>query len=169
MAKNGNNGSPASSELMAWIDPELLDYKPKLRQSAFRRIARRMVIQGNLLKSDWYGATTTSESEAFKGHPVTPSEFRRWTQKRGFLVWFYEDFPEAEPISEQELQMIEHKWWRGVLDAMDAGEEWAFRIFAKIRYESKAAIQNKVKDKELSDFLGNSSEGAAWHANAPEA
>ncbi len=121
------------------------------------------------MKSDWYRASARSESEAFKGHPVTPSEFKKWSQKKGFMVWFFEDFPEADPISEQEMQMIEHKWWRGVLDAMDEGEEWAFRAFAKVRFEARKVEQQRAENKELSDYLGGGSEGGAWHINAPEA
>ena len=85
------------------------------------------------------------------------------------MVWFFEDFPEADPISEQEMQMIEHKWWRGVLDAMDEGEEWAFRAFAKVRFEARKVEQQRAENKELSDYLGGGSEGGAWHINAPEA
>ena len=33
--------------------------------------------------------------------------------------------------------------------------------------ESLATL--KSENKELSDFLGNGSEGGAWHINAPEA
>tara|TARA_R110000851_G_scaffold320809_1_gene485862 strand:+ start:337 stop:591 length:255 start_codon:yes stop_codon:yes gene_type:complete len=84
-------------------------------------------------------------------------------------VWFYEDFPEVEPLSEQELQMIEHKWWQGVLDAMDAGEEWAYRAFAKVRYEARRVDQQKAETKELREYIGNGSEGSAWHTNVPEA
>ena len=169
MGRNGKNGKSAANELTPWIDPELLDYKPTDRQKAFRRVARNCVLNGHLLKRHWYGASAKAESEAFKGHPVTPSEFRRWAAKKSFLVWFYEDFPEAEPLSEQELQMIEHKWWQGVLDAMDAGEEWAYRAFAKVRYEAKRVDQQKAENKELQEYIGNASEGAAWHINAPEA
>jgi hypothetical protein len=169
MGRNGSNGKSAANELTPWIDPELLEYKPTARQKAFRRVARNCVLGGQLLKSDWYVASSRSESEAFKGHPVAPSEWKRWSAKKGFLVWFYEDFPEAEPLSEQELQMIEHKWWRGILDAMDAGEEWGYRAFAKVRYEAKRAEQDKADSKELREFLGSGSEGAAWHINAPEA
>jgi len=169
MGRNGRNGKSAANELTPWIDPELLDYKPTDRQRAFRRVARNCVLNGNLLKRHWYAASTRSESDAFKGHPVAPSEFRKWTAKKAFLVWFYEDFPEVEPLSEQELQMIEHKWWQGVLDAMDAGEEWAYRAFAKVRYEARRVEQQKAENKELQDYIGNSSEGAAWHINAPEA
>ena len=169
MGRNGRNGKSAANELTPWIDPELLDYNPTARQKAFRRVARHCVLNGKCLKSDWYASSAKSESEAFKDHPVAPSEFKRWTGKKSFLVWFYEDFPEAEPLSEQELQMIEHKWWNGVLEAMDAGEEWAYRAFAKVRYESRKAEQNRVENKELQDFLGNGSEGSAWHINAPEA
>ncbi|MAH48918.1 hypothetical protein CMI37_24030 [Candidatus Pacearchaeota archaeon] len=169
MGRNGNNGKKIPSELIGWIDPELLNHKPTDRQKAFRRVARHCVLNSKLLKSDWYAATTTSESEAFKSHPVTPSEWRRWTVRKSFMVWFYEDFPEVEPLSEQELQMIEHKWWKGVLDAMDAGEEWAYRAFAKVRYESRQAEENRTHTKELKEYLGNTSEGEAWHINAPEA
>ena len=65
--------------------------------------------------------------------------------------------------------MIEHKWWQGVLDAMDAGEEWGYRAFAKVRYEGRKVEQQKAENKELQDYIGNSSEGSAWHINAPEA
>ena len=133
------------TELTPWIDPELLDYKPTERQSAFRRCVRNCVMSGKYFKADWYRASARSESEAFKGHPVTPSEFKKWSQKKSFMVWFFEDFPETEPISEQELQMIEHKWWRGVLDAMDEGEEWAFRAFAKVRFEPYTIAKPKAR------------------------
>ncbi|HCO00181.1 MAG TPA: hypothetical protein DIT31_07950 [Methylophaga sp.] len=164
-----NNGRSGKTELTPWIDPELLDYKPTDRQSAFRRCVRNCVLNGKYLKADWYRASARSEAEAFKGHPVAPSEFKKWSQKKGFMVWFFEDFPEADPITEQELRMIEHKWWRGVLDAMDEGEEWAFRAFAKVRFEARKVEQQRAENKELSDFLGSGSEGGAWHANAPEA
>lgn len=169
MARNGSNGSPKPHGVTPWIDPDLLNHKPTDRQKAFRRVARHCVVQGKLLKRDWYAGSATSESEIFKGHPVFPKEFRNWTNKKGFLVWFYEDFPEVEPISDQELQMIENKWWQGVLDAMDAGEEWAFRTFAKIRFEAKRAEKDREDTKELGEYLGNGSEGGAWHINAPEA
>ena len=164
-----NNGRSGKTALTPWIAPELLDYKPTDRQSAFRRCVRNCVLNGKYLKADWYRASARSEAEAFKGHPVSPSEFKKWSQKKGFMVWFFEDFPEADPITEQELRMIEHKWWRGVLDAMDEGEEWAFRAFAKVRFEARKVEQQRAENKELSDFLGNGSEGGAWHVNAPEA
>ena len=169
MGRNTYNGKSAANELTPWIDPELLDYKATDRQKAFRRVARNCVLGGKFIKSDWYAASARSESEAFKDHPVTPSEFRRWGAKKAFMVWFYEDFPEAEPLSEQELQMIEHKWWKGVLEAMDAGEDWAYRAFAKFRFEARQVEQNRTQNKELQDFLGNGSEGSGWHINAPEA
>ena len=152
-----NNGRSGRTELTPWIDPELLDYKPTDRQSAFRRCVRNCVLNGKYLKADWYRASARSEAEAFKGHPVAPSEFKKWSQKKGFMVWFFEDFPEADPITEQELRMIEHKWWRGVLDAMDEG------------VAARMGEQQRAENKELSDFLGSGSEGGAWHANAPEA
>jgi|TARA_R110001583_G_scaffold125733_3_gene277298 hypothetical protein len=169
MGRKTNNGKSAASELTPWIDPELLDYKATDRQKAFRRVARNCVLGGNFIKSDWYSASSRSGSEAFKDHPVTPSEFRRWGAKKAFMVWFYEDFPEVEPLSEQELQMIEHKWWKGVLEAMDAGEDWAYRAFAKVRFEARQVEQSRTQNKELQDFLGNGSEGSGWHINAPEA
>ena len=164
-----NKNKSGKTELTPWIDPELLDYKPTDRQSAFRRRVRNCVLSGKFLKADWYRASARSESEAFKGHPVTPREFKRWAAKKGFMVWFYEDCPAAEPISAQEMQMIEHTWWRGVLDAMDEGEEWAYRAFAEVRFEARRVEQERVDNKELSDFLGSQSEGGAWHINAPEA
>ena len=169
MGRNGRNGKSAANELTPWIDPELLEYKATDRQKAFRRVARNCVLNGKYLKRHWYAASSRSESEVFKEHPVAPSEFRRWSAKKAFMVWFFEDFPEVEPVSEQELQMIEHKWWQGILDAMDAGEEWGYRAFAKVRYEGRMVEQQKAENKELQDYIGNSSEGSAWHINAPEA
>ena len=52
---------------------------------------------------------------------------------------------------------------------MDEGEEWAFRAFAKVRFEARKVEQQRAENKELSDFLGSGSEGGAWHINAPEA
>ena len=169
MGRNGNNKKSAANELTPWIDPELLDYKATDRQKAFRRVARNCVLSGKYLKRHWYLSSSRSESESFKGHPVTPSEFRRWSAKKAFMVWFFEDFPEVEPISEQEPQMIEHKWWQGVLDAMDEGEEWGYRAFAKVRYEARRVDQQKADNKELEEYIGNTSEGSAWYINAPEA
>ena len=168
---NGNdgNGQGFKGELGQWINPEKLEFKPTARQKAFRRIARRMVSNGCFLKTSWYQESNRSESEVLKGHPVNPKEWRKWCKEARFGTWFYEDFPEVEPVSEEELRMLDRQWWQGVSNGMNEGESWAFDKYAKVRFAKQEAQQASAEMSELKDYLGKGSSGSKWRLPSAEA
>ena len=157
------------SEVVQWIDPEAYNFEPTDRQKAFRRHVRHCVTNGIFLKSRWYTECLKSQSEKLKKHPVNTKDWRQWVKKAGFLAWFYEEFPEVDPISDQELRMMDNKWWDGVLQAMHEGEEWAYKIFARVRFHNAEVAQAKAETKELQDYLGRDSAGGAWRLPSAEA
>lgn len=168
---NGSNGNGQNEfgELVQWINPEKLEYKSTDRQKAFRRLARRMADNGDVFKKQWYRSSGKSESANLKDHAVTPSEWKRWCKDSRFIGWFYEDFPEAEPVSEEELCLLDNVWWRGVYDGMRNGESWAFDRYSKVRFAKTEQAQTSADLKELRDYLGGDSSGNNWRLPSAEA
>jgi hypothetical protein len=166
---NDGNGQNFTGELVQWINPEKLEFKPTDRQKAFRRIARRMIANDCYFKDQWYRESTKSESEALKGHPVTPREWRQWCKEGRFGTWFFEDCAEVEPMSREELQMLDRSWWKGVANGMHEGEAWAFDKYAKVRFAKEEAGKATAEMSELKDYLGRGSAGDKWRLPSVEA
>ena len=168
-SNNDDSNNKNSGELVQWINPDMLEYKATDRQRAFRRLARRLADSGQVFKKDWYRASGKSESAHLKDHAVTPSEFKRWCKNSKFLGWFFEDFPEVEPISEQELCLMDTVWWEGVHKGMQDGESWAYDRYAKVRFQKTEQAQSSEELRELREYLGGESSGNNWRLPSAEA
>jgi len=48
--------------------------------------------------------------------------------------------------------MMDNKWWDGVLQAMHEGEEWAYKIFARVRFHNAEIAQ--AKEEEMARMGG---------------
>ena len=167
--KPKKNGKKTACELIQWINPDTVPFKATDRQKAFRRLARRLVSNGTYFKKDWYKESAKSAAADFKDHPVGPKEWRKWCRNDKFGAWFFEDFPEVEKISEEELRMLDNQWWDGVHEGMSNGESWAFDKYAKVRFSKEEAQRNTAETKELSEYLRSSSSGAKWRLPSAEA
>ena len=165
MPKNNDGSNKNPGELVQWINPDSLEYKSTDRQKAFRRLARRLADSGQVFKKDWYRASGKSESVELKDHGVAPSEFKRWCKNSKFIGWFFEDFPEVEPVSEQELCLLDSVWWEGVHKGMQDGESWAYDRYAKVRFQA----QSSEELRELREYLGGDTSGNNWRLPSAEA
>ena len=156
-----------NAQVNGWLKPDNNEFNPTYQQEKFRELAYKMARYKKFFRGEWYKATKKKE---YSGVPINERTWNRWcNEDEKFRAWFYDEFPETSELSEEEFRMMDTQYWTGVRDAMGDGEEWAYRAFAKVRFEARQVEQNRTQNKELEEFLGNGSEGAGWHMNAPEA
>lgn len=172
MAENGNGQKPGGAdgelfEVMQWVDPESLKFTPSTRQKYFRNVVRKQVVAGKFFRKHWYQSANAG-SDVFKKEPIGPAELRKWLRSAGFKAWFYDEFPEAEPISEEELRFLDQQWWSGVNDGMSDGQKWAYEVYAKIRFISRKSEQDNSEVKELEEYF-RAGDSAKWRVPAAEA
>ena len=67
--------------------------------------------------------------------------------------------------------MMDTQYWTGVRDAMGEGEEWAYRQYAKTRFDSAAAKKDKADSESLLELRGyfEMGGGDAWSPKPGEA
>ena len=67
--------------------------------------------------------------------------------------------------------MMDSQYWSGVRDAMVEGEEWAYRQYAKTRFDSAAAKKDHADSEALVELRGYFATGGgeAWSSKPGEA
>jgi hypothetical protein len=145
-----------------WIDPTTLKhYNPSDRQAAFHDIALEAAVAGVCWKADWVRRANASGLDEFTYRPMTLSEYNSWAGDRAFSAWFYSDFDELHTPDEDEMKMLDRKFWRGLSSGMDAGREWSFKVFAKVRWGEGGVNQNKDRT-DLDSFLNQEGGAEGW-------
>ena len=67
--------------------------------------------------------------------------------------------------------MMDMQYWVGVRDAMSEGEEWAYRQYAKTRFDSAAAKRDAADNDSLMELRAyfDVSGGNSWKVSPGEA
>lgn len=165
----GENGHVDCSEVEQWTVPGKVEFKPSRQQEKFRKAAYRMSKSGKYFRGEWFRAT---EAKNYSGMKINERVWQRWiSEGEGFKIWFFEEFPMIQEVSEEELKSMDSQFWIGIRDAMQEGEDWAYRQYAKTRFESRNAKQEAEASTELKELRGYFSEstGDRWKLPAGEA
>lgn len=164
--KDNHIGHP---DVEQWLDSEKLGFKPTSQQEKFKQLAYRMAKRRRFFRNEWFEAT---REKNYKGTVINERTWNRWCKEsEHFKMWFYEDFPYVKEVSEEEFSMMDAQYWTGVRDAMTEGEEWAYRQYAKTRFDSAAAKKDQADSESLIElrtyFSGGG--GDAWSSKPGEA
>lgn len=167
--KTRDDGHVDCSEVETWLRVGRVEFEPTPQQKAFRKVAYRLAKKGKYFRGEWFRAT---QDKGYKGLAVSERVWKYWVSgKPEFKEWFFEEFPVPQGVSEDELKCMDSQFWIGVRDAMQGGEEWAYRQYAKTRFESKAAKKEAGSLAEMVQmqdyFKGASSTG--WKLPSGEA
>lgn len=154
-----------TEEFSQWVEPSDWVYNASTRQTVFRTIARELVDGGHLFRKDWFKCSRT-DGRMKSG--VTLSEWNSWCNDGRFVGWFYEDFPEAVPISKEEYALMDSVWIDGVLDSMRSGEDWAYKLYANVRFKNERKREVNEESRELRSYL-NETSGSRWRSPTAEA
>tara|TARA_Y100000114_G_scaffold102928_1_gene96055 strand:- start:284 stop:844 length:561 start_codon:yes stop_codon:yes gene_type:complete len=152
-----------------WLKPDDNGFRPTPQQEKFRQLAYRMATRKRFFRGEWYKATKAKE---YNGATINERTWARWCKEdERFLAWFYDEFPDTAEISEEEFKMMDMQYWVGVRDAMHEGEEWAYRQYAKTRFDSAAAKRDAADNDSLMELRAyfDVSGGNSWKVNPGEA
>lgn len=152
-----------------WLKSDNHEFMPTNQQEKFRDLAYRMARSKRFFRGEWYKATKKKE---YQGVPINERTWNRWCREdERFKGWFYDAFPETSELSEEEFRMLDTQYWTGVRDAMGEGEEWAYRQYAKTRFDSAAAKKDKAESESLLELRGyfEMGGGDAWSPKPGEA
>ena len=152
-----------------WLKADDNGFRATPQQEKFRELAYRMASRKRFFRGEWYKATKAKE---YTGAPSNERTWARWcTEDDRFLAWFYEEFPETSEISEEEFRMMDMQYWTGVRDAMTEGEEWAYRQYAKTRFDSAAAKKDAADSESLLELRAyfDVGGGESWKVKPGEA
>jgi len=165
----GKDGHVDCAEVEQWTSPGHVEFKPSRQQEKFRKVAYRMAKSGKYFRGEWFKAT---EAKNYSGMKINERVWQRWlSESNEFKVWFFEEFPMIQEVSEEELKSMDSQFWVGIRDAMQEGEDWAYRQYAKTRFESRNAkqeAQTSTELKELRGYFGESG-GDRWKLPTGEA
>lgn len=147
---------------LTWFNPdEVKPFEPTDRQEAFRLIATLQCEEGNIWKKEWIRASRSDD--AFQESPMTLREWREWNELPGFAIWFYSDIEDVLGPDDKEMAMLDARFWHGVAKNMHKDREWAYKLYAKVRWGDKNATAAS-ESRELHQFIGDESTAQAWHA-----
>jgi hypothetical protein len=152
-----------------WLKPDDNGFRPTPQQENFRLLSYKMASRKRFFRGEWYKATKAKE---YKGVPINERTWTRWCREDDrFLGWFYSDFPDTAEISEEEFRMMDTQYWTGVRDAMSEGEEWAYRQYAKTRFDSAAAKRDAADSESLLELRAyfDTGGGESWKIEPGEA
>ena len=156
-------------EVDTWLSEEDLGFMPSHQQETFRVLAYAMAKRKRYFRGEWFEATADHQ---YMGVRINERTWDRWcSEDQRFKIWFYDDFPYVTEVGEAEFQMMDSQYWSGVRDAMSDGEEWAYRQYAKTRFESAAAKKDASESEALVELRGYfaAGNGDAWSAKPGEA
>ena len=157
------------AEVNEWLSADELGFKPTPQQEMFRTLAYKMARRKRYFRGEWFEA---SGGDKYNGHRVNERIWNRWCEsEKRFKDWFYEEFPYTEEIGEEEFKMMDSQYWSGVRDAMVEGDEWAYRQYAKTRFDSAAAKKDQAESEALVELRGYFAAGGgeAWSSKPGEA
>ena len=140
-------------------------YEPTELQLSFRRFVRELVDEGVYLKKDWF---RKSRKSGRFDRGVTISDWNRWAKDGSFVAWFFEEFPEAAPMSKEEYALLDSLWASGVMKGMREGEEWSYRLYAGVRFKGDRRAGDEDETRELRSYL-NDTGGSKWRVPTAEA
>lgn len=152
-----------------WLSEDDLGFMPSHQQETFRVLAYAMAKRKRFFRGEWFEATADPQ---YMGVRINERTWDRWcSEDKRFKIWFYDDFPYVTEVGESEFQMMDSQYWTGVRDAMTDGEEWAYRQYAKTRFESAAAKRDASESEALIELRGYfaAGNGDAWSAKPGEA
>ena len=158
-----------SLDVNEWLKADDNGFRPTPQQESFRTLAYRMAERKRFFRGEWYKATKSKE---YKGVSINERTWSRWCKEDDrFLSWFYDAFPDTSEISEEEFRMMDSQYWTGVRDAMSEGEEWAYRQYAKTRFDSAAAKKDAADSESLLELRAyfDVGGGDAWNVKPGEA
>jgi len=152
-----------------WLEPGEDDFKPSVQQVKFRDLAYKMANRNRFFRNEWFDAT---RNKSYTGVRINERIWNRWCEESSkFRDWFYSEFPDTRELSEEEFKMLDMQYWTGVRDAMTEGEEWAYRQYAKTRFDSASAKKDQAESdalNELRQYFGSGG-GDAWTVRPGEA
>jgi hypothetical protein len=125
-------------------------FSPTARQDAFHKIALGALDSGKIFKREWIREVRTHE--AFGAKPLTSAELSEWFSMIGFADWFWSDFPTGTPDTD-EMRLMDSRFWSGLRDGIEAKKEWAFKIYAKIRFSDNESGQGKEDTAQMLEFI----------------
>jgi hypothetical protein len=164
MSTNGSNSKPVT----AWLTPDSIKpFKPTKRQEAFREVALLSAEEGKYFKKHWF--LRSKEVECFKKNPMRKHEWDKWAEDPKFLAWFYSAIPAAHPPDDHEKKMLESEFWDGMADGLTGRKEWAYKLFAKLRYGDKTQQSKADEEAQFEDFIGEPDDSAGWQGELAEA
>jgi hypothetical protein len=152
-----------------WLKADDNGFRPTPQQEMFRSLAYRMAQRKRFFRGEWYKATKAKE---YQGVSISERTWSRWCKEDDrFVAWFYEEFPDTAELSEQEFKMMDMQYWTGVRDAMGEGEEWAYRQYAKTRFDSAAAKRDAADSESLMELRNyfDVGGGDSWNVKPGEA
>jgi hypothetical protein len=156
-------------QVNGWLKADDNEFRPTHQQEKFRELAYKMARYKKFFRGEWYKATKKKE---YSGVPINERTWNRWcTEDEKFRAWFYDEFPETSELSEEEFRMMDMQYWTGVRDAMGDGEEWAYRQYAKTRFDSAAAKKDQAESESLLELRNYFSTGGGdgWTSKPGEA
>jgi hypothetical protein len=148
-----------------WIEPNSWIYEATDLQVTFRRFVREQVDDGILMKKQWF---KNSRRDGRFNDGVKLSDWNRWSSEPRFVAWFYEDFPEAAPMSKEEFALVDSLWTDGVVKGMQNDKDWAYKLYANVRFKGEQRVQDREETRELRSYLNDTS-GSKWRTPAAEA
>ena len=152
-----------------WLKADDNGFRPTPQQEKFRQLAYRMALRKRFFRGEWYKATKAKE---YQGVAISERTWARWCKEDDrFVAWFYDEFPDTAELSEEEFKMMDMQYWTGVRDAMSEGEEWAYRQYAKTRFDSAAAKKEAADTESLVELRAyfDAGGGDSWKVEPGEA
>lgn len=135
-------------------------FEPSDRQRGFILLAE-ICIRSNLITiTSWIEATKRMGKaaeiedvmltipEVFDGAPMTWREWKMWNFEDAFRAWFWSELP-VNPVSNEELALMEAKWWESIARGVAAGDPESLRMFSRIRHAEKGGGTTARDSEEL--------------------
>jgi hypothetical protein len=176
MSQNGHNGDGGHGDsngkklelLTAWINPtEIRQFAPTPRQLSFQELAVRSCEEGKYSRMDWMKASR--EEPAFEKIPMRASEWKKWAQNPEFSSWFYDAIPAAQERDDYDKRMMDAQFWDGMQDGLREKKEWAYSIYAKVRFGNSGTKNQRSERDQLKEFIGSPDMARKWKGRPAEA
>ena len=141
-------------------DVDFSGFTPAASQRAFRNVAYELVKIGKVFRREWFDESTQKHRKMRK---VNETLWKHWCKEDPrFVGWFYSEFPDVEPVGEEEFRFLDRRFWEGLRDGMCDKREWAFKQYASVRFKNTKDPDAIVVDlNELRTFLGTGG-GSKW-------
>ena len=158
----------AAPEVISLIkgEDEHMGFRATPDQVCFQKLAKDLAKKGQYFRGEWFEAT---KRPGYRGVEIRESIWIRWIDsQKHFMAWFFDDFPLAQEVSESELKMMDIRFWHGIRNAMEGGEEWAYRQYARVRFEKTGAKKSQENPAELDELRKyfKSGGGERWRSHA---